>query len=290
MNIALNRTSKQIVMDLVFFANGVLIDPEVVNWGVPEGYEPLVSDFYKRDTKVVISGRAENLRDYSGRDELFYRRYLLQDQKPVLDMPIYASGRPVNAHSLLSQLNTKFNLLLAPEDVQDTVYNDFTKPFELLAHQDSLAWKGSLKFDVVFAKIPLDIAISNPILVGFTEQETPLDAVDYFRSYGEVFTEFFSENLAEFKAGDVFDQPDPEGWKLGSMILKEQWAYETQQARPRNIAGAQVRYNGFNNEPQWQVDGLDESVCVLVLELGPLCTDYFGYVVIAYNTPEEITA
>lgn len=274
-----NKPSSEIVLDLIYFANGVRFTKEEVLFGQLTSFEPLEIDPYQRNTKVDLTGQGR----MSGSFTSTYRRLELEKQKPISDLPILVSDIPVNAHALLELVNYKYGLGLEPVDIIDDLFEDFTQPLSFRATPESLAWTGTLSVEITFYKLPLNHAIRKSTLEGFKPQEMASGGMNYLLVQGPRSSQIPEDALllSLLPTNSEFITPTQAGWTLGTRILGETWDYSTTPSA-RNVYGAKVLYNG-PIVPEWKPEGETDDTHVVVIQLSASCTYYSGVIVITYK-------
>lgn len=277
------QSSKGILASLIYWTTGRRLDLNQFNLGKPVEIEPLLGDPYKRDTEIEISAKDEPGNRFKGSKVVRYKRLVLSDFSPVNDELIYIDVLPTTTHTLLPQLNNYLDLALQPEDVINDDVVGVTDGIVFRISPDSIAWKGQIDVPVTFDKIPLNVAISEPVLVGF---ETPFhdnDKSDIFKLLDAVLvTHPEGENyLKDLPVGYIFNDFETGHWSFGNYNTGLDWSYVDELATT-NIGGAIVRYNGPNTDPRWLVPSVPENYNSVVIELSSHCNNYYGYVVFNY--------
>lgn len=179
---SINKTSRSILLDLIYASLGARLLPDDITWGVPEAFEPYPDDDFKRDTRLQLIA-SEDAKQVRGRKSVTYRRLRLASLEPVSQNVVTSRGFPFSTYEVLDQLNLIYGVMLEEDDVYDIYYTDMAGPFILRAKPGSLAWVGELEFAVEFAELELPALIINRSMEGFSADE--LEALEAFKTTPE---------------------------------------------------------------------------------------------------------
>lgn len=167
---SINKTSRSILLDLIYASLGTRLLPDDITWGTPEAFEPYPDDDFKRDTRLQLLA-SEDAKYVRGRKSVTYRRLNLVDLEPVSQNVVTSRGFPFSTYEVLDQLNLIYGVMLEEDDVYDLQYTHMAGPFVLRAKPGSLAWLGELEFAVEFADLELPALVINREMDGFTPEE-----------------------------------------------------------------------------------------------------------------------
>mgnify|MGYP001070252121 CR=1 FL=1 len=179
---SINKTSRSILLDLIYASLGARLLPDDITWGEPEAYEPYPDDDFKRDTRLQLIA-SDDAKYVKGRKSVTYRRLRLAQLESVSQNVVTSRGFPFSTYEVLDQLNLIYGVMLEEDDVYDIQYTHMAGPFVLRAKPGSLAWVGELEFAVEFTDLELPALVINRDMDGFTPDE--VEALEAFKTAPE---------------------------------------------------------------------------------------------------------
>jgi hypothetical protein len=162
----LNQPAKDILLDLIYFSNGIRFYDEEVEFGIPQALDPrpdLDSDpntFIPIDVPQTVDSR------YEGNTGFMYRRLGLADITPV-GTAILVPSFPVTTYQLLGALNAYYGTQWTQDDLVNYAYLSESNPMTIQFQPGSLCYQG----EGLAGPIAMDLSqlVNVTDLDGFTE-------------------------------------------------------------------------------------------------------------------------
>lgn len=164
MRIQLNKTSTEIMQDVIFQSVGIDLRNQYFEFETPRALS-VVRDW---GPNTVVKMLADPVQDdqIEGAVEILYRRLNLNELPRFSDAPLSQSTFPFTTLDLLPQINALFKTQMTLADIVSTTYNDLNEPIVLTAAPGSLIYCGSVTLPVENPSAPF--LVLNPDLDGFT--------------------------------------------------------------------------------------------------------------------------
>lgn len=172
LNFDYSKSSEEIVNDLIYHTNGIILDIGKVKFGDPTEYTIIPVDTLDdivRNTKVSIQALGSSRRAFRGESIVFYRRldlnWLESDYEPF-DLNV----TQIYSKELIPFLNLYYGLKLSENDILNELITKDDKPYKVKAHPNSLVWIGETKVNLRFA----DSLVTTNRLFGFRDIVTSM--------------------------------------------------------------------------------------------------------------------
>lgn len=278
MNI-LGKDRNELIIQLAESKNSVVIDRNAVSMTAIINAPPTAT--YDASVELISINPAV----YTGKQKLKYDKVSLNKElaalKPTLDMQNYTTS-----HDLLSQVESKYGLVLTTDDIILSNVNSVVTPWEIYfkAKATSPVFKtvgNGLKFTVKDASTHLATILKRLNLTGLNAPSS-----DKTRIQGPLLTyPTFSPNdavLRSYLVGYTISAPTDNDWVLAdvlSAVTEETWEFKQ---TGYTLYGATVVYNGTTagaSTNGYHVDTSKTNVLVLSCGLAGLVG---GYLVIHY--------
>jgi hypothetical protein len=151
-----NKSSQDIIRDLIYSSNGFMLPATGVLYGIPSAITPLVADRYQRDTLIQLSmDPSIPSKLFRGSRSFLYKRIDLAQLIPVAatPVPIQVASFPTDTYTLLAQINAYYGLKLSYADVQNITYTSIVGAI-MAATLGSLAFEGNCTLNLQLAAPP----------------------------------------------------------------------------------------------------------------------------------------
>lgn len=158
MAINFNQSSTGMLLQLINQDNASTLTQADVSFGVPSPYAGTAG----RDTQVTATAKAG--RPYSGSFTFHYKRLDLGTTWAT-GIQFTTGTSYTNTHSILSLINTQYNLQLDTSDITNTVFTGGVAT--LTASPQSLVWKGTVTITLNAPTVALSTIFSVADLNGF---------------------------------------------------------------------------------------------------------------------------
>ncbi|ANZ49230.1 virion structural protein [Erwinia phage Machina] len=223
-----------------------------------------------RDSKVTLTSKIRG--DEGSQVEVTYHRRDLPDY--ILGDLRFDTIGVVTTHDYIPALNDRFDLNLLPEDLEDApVAGD---SHTVVAVPTSHEWRGSVTLQLVTA-VPLASVVPLTELDGLLypdHQTTTLGQASVYSYYLD------ASKLASWVPSLRAGTADMTAFaKALNTIVPELWVNELN-AVPYNLSQAVVQFYGSPSMIAGTNPAFDS---VLGLELGPLCTNFQGTLLLHFN-------
>lgn len=144
-----NKPTEELLSDLIFATNGFRLPTTGVTYGTPVSTITSTSAASQPNTSITVSiAWTQGIQNW-GEQTFYYMRPTLANQIGVAGaQPIAINSYPIDAWTLLPQINAYYGLQLTQADVLDTFYTSSAGPFILTAAPDSLIFTGSISLPI----------------------------------------------------------------------------------------------------------------------------------------------
>ena len=276
----MDNTSKLNLLDLINENNDYPelddIRIEEVEFSAPEVVSVVGTDGKTRTTKVVVSSRIPG--DDSKPIPVYYWRRPLPDYLPS-DTVLEKDG-VTSAQDVLWQLADNYNIVIPPEDLESTVPNGDL--LTLRIKPTALEWLGEVTVGLADS-ISLADVITVTELTGLRYPDHDDPAIGQAQTYSyDLDCTFFSYFLEVLAPGSAFD--DTSLAASLNTVGNDIWV-ASDEACPFNLRGSTVTFEGSPKGLLW---GNENYQNVVVVRLGPLCTNLQGQLNLHYNPVEEV--
>lgn len=137
----LNKPAKDILLDLIFYSNGIRFYDDEVNFGLPQALDPRPDLDWDPNTFIPIMVPDTVDDRYEGKTGFMYRRLSLSDITPV-GTAILVPSFPITTYQLLDALNAYYGTQWAQADLVNYTYLAAVNPITLTFAADSLCYQG----------------------------------------------------------------------------------------------------------------------------------------------------
>lgn len=276
----MDNTSKLNLLDLINVNNDYPelddIRIEEVEFSAPEVVSVVGEDGKTRTTKVVVSSRIPG--DDSSPIPVYYWRRSLPDYLPS-DTTLEEDG-VTSSHDVLWQLADNLNIVIPPQDLESTlpIGNQLT----LRVKPTALEWLGEVTVTLVPSVSLIDV-ITKTELTGFSYPDHNDPAIGQAQTYSyDLDCTYFSYFLEVLVPGTAFD--DTSLAAMLNTVGNDTWV-ASDEACPFNLRGSSVTFEGSPKGLLW---GNENYQKVVVVRLGPLCSNLQGQLNLHYRPVEEV--
>lgn len=141
MKIDFNKPARQVLLDLIYASNGIVLQDTNIEFGTPVALGRTTG--WGLNTVLTVTADQIETDQFDGSTDLYYRRIALSDLPVYSQIPIAIPAYPVQTTDLLPQINAKYQTQMTADDVVNTVYADGSQPVILQAAPGSLCFIGS---------------------------------------------------------------------------------------------------------------------------------------------------
>lgn len=141
MSFDLNKPEKDILLDLIFFTNGIRFNDSEVEFGTPQALDAAPDNPGDPNTFIPISVPDTVDDRYEGSTGFMYRRLGLSEIQPV-GTSITVASFPVTTYQLLPALNAYYGTQWTEADLVNYTYLSALNPVTLTFQLGSLCYQG----------------------------------------------------------------------------------------------------------------------------------------------------
>lgn len=166
MSFDLNKPAKDILLDLIFFTNGIRFNDDEVDFGTPQALDATPDNPGDPNTFVPVFVPDTVDDRYEGNTGFMYRRLSLAEITPV-GTAIVVPSFPTTTYELLPALNAFYGTQWTTDDLVNYTYMAAVNPMTITFKPGSLVYQG----EGIAGPIGLDMSqmISTTALDGFVE-------------------------------------------------------------------------------------------------------------------------
>lgn len=276
----MDNTSKLHLLDLINEKNDYPefddIRPDEVEFSAPEVVSVIGSDGKTRTTQVIVTTRIPG--DDSKPIPVFYNRRPIQDYLPP--DTILEKDNVTTSHDVLWQLADNYNIVIPIEYLEQTSLQG--ESLTLRLKPESLEWIGEVTVTLKESVSLIDV-LSKTELSGFNYPDHDDPAIGQAQAYTyDLDCTFFAYFLEVLAPGIDFD--DTSLAASLNTVGNDLWVARDE-ACPFNLRGSTVVYEGTPDGLLW---GNENYQKVVVVRLGPLCTNIQGQLNLHYYPVEEV--
>jgi hypothetical protein len=161
----LNKAAKDILLDLIFFSNGIRFNEAEVEFGSPQALDATADTPGDPNTFIPISV-PDTAKRYQGDTGFMYRRVGLDEITPVgtgINVPVF----PITTYELLPSLNAYYGTQWTQADLVNYTYLALVNPLTITFQPGSLCYHGEGVADPLV--LALTQSVSQIELEGFVE-------------------------------------------------------------------------------------------------------------------------
>lgn len=160
-----NKPPKELLLDLIYFSNGIRFEPDEVDFGIPQFLDQRPDIDWDPNSYIPIEVPDKVDARYVGRTGFMYRRMYLRDIVPVQTGPIPVPSYPTDTLTLLPVINAYYGTQITAEDIVNQQYETAASPLLIVFQETSLCWIG----DGVAGENSDSNLVPQPFLTGFKE-------------------------------------------------------------------------------------------------------------------------
>jgi len=165
----LNQPSKDILLDLIFFSNGIRFSDEEVDFGTPQALDATPDNPGDPNTFIPIFVPDTVDERYTGNTGFMYRRISLAEITPK-GTEIAVPSFPTTTYQLLPILNAYYGTQWTQDDVENYTYLAAVNPMTITFKAGSLCYQG----EGIAGPVGVDLSqlVNQTSLDGFVEAST----------------------------------------------------------------------------------------------------------------------
>jgi hypothetical protein len=162
----LNKPAKDILLDLIFFTNGIRFNDDEVNFGPPQALDATPDNPGDPNTFIPIFVPDTVDERYEGNTGFMYRRIGLDEITPV-GTAIVVPSFPVTTYQLLPVLNAYYGTQWTQDDLVNYTYLAAVNPMTITFQSGSMCYQG----EGIAGPIGVDLSqmVNDTALSGFVE-------------------------------------------------------------------------------------------------------------------------
>lgn len=281
-----NRPPKDTLIDLLNRENQTDFTPNQLDFGQPAAIG---------NTLTAITAYPTPETGWTQEVILTYNRRYLETYLGATHLHLYTDA-VISKESIIQSMKDRYRVWLDPEDFHlDVIGNQPTwlqmgqRLMRIRFTGDSLIWIGAIEV-IVIPDNRLCAVLTVTNLSGFNYPNMDggnKQLADSF--YTGLDGTFMFRELMQYRAGEFIERRhcDDRGgyWMPGVRITGSPWRFDSREVE-FNIQGARVKYNG-PAEGVWTT-GDCRMNSVLVIELGRMCKNLRGNLIIPYEIRREI--
>lgn len=138
-----NKPAKDILLDLIFFSNGIRFRSDIVSFGLPQVLDQRPDIDSDANTFIPLSVNPDYDDRYEGNSGLLYRRGTLEDVVPREEGLVTTPDYPFTTIDLLPAINAHYGTQIESTDIIDQTYVSAADPLNVVFDPHALVWQGT---------------------------------------------------------------------------------------------------------------------------------------------------